>query len=98
MRDNSKRLSTTVGPTRSAADPPMPKLSPDVQIVLVEGDAETTLTQDESEAVADAFDHIRISAGKYRAWTGHGGRLLVIDPEAIAEIRAFLATRSSRDT
>jgi hypothetical protein len=69
----------------------VPKLPPDVQVVLVEGHGEVTLTADEAEAVAEAFDRVRISACKYRAMSGRAGRLLVIDPDAIAEIKDFLS-------
>jgi hypothetical protein len=76
----------------------VPKLPRDVQVVLFEGNAEVTLTTDEAEAVAEAFDHVRISARKYRAMSGSAGRLLLIDPDAIAEINRFLTQRRARAT
>jgi hypothetical protein len=69
----------------------MPTLPSGVEIVLVQDGEETTLTRDEGEAVASEFEAIRVSAGKYRAQAGRGGRLLVIDPVVVAEIMMFLA-------
>ena len=71
----------------------MPTLPTHVQIVLLDDGEETTLTRDEGEAVVQAFEQICVAARKHRAWSGRGGRLLVIDAQAVGEIRAFLQGR-----
>lgn len=63
----------------------------EVTIVLNDAEAEVTLTPEQGRAVIDEFAAVQHEATKRRLLTQRAGRLLIIEPSLITEIKAFLS-------
>lgn len=59
-------------------------------VVLMSEAGERELTAGESSRVIESFEAVRHEATKFRLTTGQAGRLLLIDPDLVATVHAFL--------
>ena len=62
------------------------KKFPDVVIVLASENGQRTLTAEESKRVIEELEIVAREARKWAGMTGRSGRLILIDPELIAEV------------